>query len=93
MTPLDLSSSSLGFNSGTCGTLAGMISTGDIKRGSLVCEPIYCNSQNYVITDQNGNPLEAIQNEQYGFFEVESGPTGTLQVINPNPEQLGSYYG
>lgn len=90
-TPLSLFHSSLGYSSGTCGALWGMITSGEIVKGSLVCQPIDCNNQNYVLTDQDGNPLEAIQDEQYGFFEVESGPTGTLQIINPNPESLGLY--
>lgn len=88
-TPPSISQYALDYQTGMCGDM--YVYHKEFKKGTLVCEPISCNGNNYFLADPAGNALEAIQGGQFSFFEIQSGSVGALQIINPNNENICAY--
>ena len=75
-----------------CIGLVNDVQDGELKQNSVVCVPINCNNNNFVLTDasQQERTLLAIIGGNFGFFSIQSGSGGTLKIVNPNTESIES---
>jgi len=59
-----------------------------LSKGTLICEPITCNGNNFILTDSNGNVLNSIIYSSFTFFELSPGGVGAIKITNPNSENI-----
>jgi len=70
-----------------CTSLPGLVNRSIIKNGSIVCEPITCGGNSFMLTDQNNRPFLGLYGMSYTFLGVQSG-VNDLQLVNSYSEQL-----
>ncbi len=75
-----------------CMGLVNAVQNSEVNPNSIVCVPINCNNNNFVLTDasQQQRTLLAIIGENFGFLSIQSGSGGTLKIVNPNGESIES---
>ena len=71
---------------------AGTSVSASFSKGTLICAPITCNGNNFLLTDSNNNILNTIVDSSFTFFELSPGSVGAIEITNPNTESLASTY-
>ena len=70
-----------------CTNLVPMVNEGIINNGSIVCEPVICGGNSFLLSDQNNRPFLGLYGGSYTFLGVQSG-VNDLQIVNSYSEQL-----
>ena len=73
-----------------CTNIVNKVKQGVFTNGSIVCAPISCGGNSFMLTDTQNRPLLSLYGGTYNYFAIQSGD-GVLQIINPNSENVVDY--
>jgi hypothetical protein len=70
-----------------CAALPSLVNEGVISNGTIVCEPMLCGGQSFMLADQSNKPFLGLYGGSYTFLGVQSG-VNDLQIVNSYSERL-----